>query len=84
MTDALGLIQIVKYGTKANREKVAHELKGKFVELVQAKYSKVRLPLLTKALYFLQTTSLPVLHFQTVPRPQIDPTLSPSSNAHSI
>ncbi|CDZ96435.1 Puf family RNA-binding protein [Phaffia rhodozyma] len=31
---------IVKHGGKADREKVALELKGKFVELVQAKYSK--------------------------------------------
>lgn len=37
----VGRPQIVKHGGKKEREAVAVELKGRFVELVQSKYSKV-------------------------------------------
>lgn len=41
--DASRIIQtIVKYGSAKEREEVAKELKGKYQDLAQSKYSKVR------------------------------------------
>lgn len=41
--DASRIVQsIVKYGSQADRDEIAAELKGKFKELAQNKYSKVR------------------------------------------
>lgn len=42
--DASRIVQtVVKYGTQQERDQVAGELKGKYKELAQSKYSKVRL-----------------------------------------
>lgn len=41
--DASRIVQtIVKYGSQQERDEVAQELKGRYRELVQNKYSKVR------------------------------------------
>jgi pumilio homology domain family member 6 len=42
--DASRIIQtLVKYGSKKERNEIAVELKGKYRELIQEKYSKVRI-----------------------------------------
>lgn len=48
--DASRIIQtVVKYGGQAERDEIAQELKGQYVDLARSKYSKVRLGLLSNA-----------------------------------
>ena len=77
--DASRIVQtVVKYGGQKERDEVAVELKGKYKDLAQNKYSKVFFPftLRSSSSLFLQ------VKYKTVPGDEIDSTLSGSSGIY--
>lgn len=73
--DASRIVQtVVKHGKQKERDEVAVELKGKYRDLAQNKYSKVCVSCLGH--YFLKS------HSFTVPRDEAHQTLPRSSNFH--
>ena len=65
--DARRIVQtIVKYGGQKERNEIAVELKGKYKELAQSKYSKVRRNLISESRHSL-TATLPFICSSSFP-----------------